>query len=200
MKSVALTVALFLSCAAPAAMSQAASGTNSSDHFEVGAFADYLRVTRPKPPVDMLGLGARAGIHLSRNILLEAEIGYDFKKNFSSPFTNGFSTQLVTTRLRTINALFGPKYNVKLPLVHGFLTVKGGFVNFSSSILNAPQGFTSSLGSVIAGDTRPAIYPGGGIEKFLGPIGLRLELGDDIYFDHGMRQNLRATFGPQFRF
>ena len=45
-----------------------------------------------------------------------------------------------------------------------------------------------------------AIYPGGGIEGSLGPLGLRLELGDEIYFNRGAHNNLRLTFGPILRF
>jgi hypothetical protein len=39
-----------------------------------------------------------------------------------------------------------------------------------------------------------------GIEAFAGPIGLRAEIGDDIFFNGGAHNNLRVTFGPQFRF
>jgi hypothetical protein len=44
------------------------------------------------------------------------------------------------------------------------------------------------------------LYPGGGVEFFLGPIGIRMEVGDEIYFNDGAHNNLRATFGPQIRF
>jgi hypothetical protein len=44
------------------------------------------------------------------------------------------------------------------------------------------------------------MYPGAGVEGFWGPIGLRLEAGDEIYFDNGTRNNLKVTFGPTFRF
>jgi len=45
-----------------------------------------------------------------------------------------------------------------------------------------------------------ALYPGGGAEATLGPLGLRLEFGDLIYFNHGSQNNLRITFGPTLRF
>jgi hypothetical protein len=44
------------------------------------------------------------------------------------------------------------------------------------------------------------MYPGAGVEASLGPVGLRLELGDDIYFNGGAHDNLRVTFGPILRF
>jgi hypothetical protein len=45
-----------------------------------------------------------------------------------------------------------------------------------------------------------AIYPAGGVEAILGPVGLRFELGDEIYFNNGGHNNLRITFGPTLRF
>ena len=45
-----------------------------------------------------------------------------------------------------------------------------------------------------------ALYPAGGAEATLGPLGLRLELGDLIYFNDGEHTNLRLTFGPILRF
>jgi hypothetical protein len=45
-----------------------------------------------------------------------------------------------------------------------------------------------------------ALYPAGGLEASLGPVGLRFELGDDIYFNNGAHNNLRITFGPILRF
>jgi hypothetical protein len=45
-----------------------------------------------------------------------------------------------------------------------------------------------------------ALYPAGGVEATLGPLGLRLESGDLIYFNEGGHNNLRITFGPILRF
>ena len=65
---------------------------------------------------------------------------------------------------------------------------------------NAPAGFTSALGSITNGNTQLAVYPGIGLESFWGPIGLRVDGGDGIYYDHGARHNIKASFGPVFRF
>jgi len=62
------------------------------------------------------------------------------------------------------------------------------------------SGFTNAFNSVDTGATRFAVYPGGGVEAFLGPIGLRLDVGDEIYFLNGAQNNLRVTFGPHFKF
>ncbi len=62
------------------------------------------------------------------------------------------------------------------------------------------RAFRAVLGAVGDGNARFASYPGIGLEGFFGPLGLRLEAGDDIYFDNGARNNMRVTFGPTLRF
>ena len=49
-------------------------------------------------------------------------------------------------------------------------------------------------------DLNGVFYPGGGIEFFLGPIGIRADAGDEIYFDRGAQNNLKITVGPTIRF
>jgi hypothetical protein len=61
-----------------------------------------------------------------------------------------------------------------------FFTGEIGFDNFSISNQNATAGFTNTVGPT-SGSTFFVVYPGGGIEAFAGPIGLRAEIGDDIY-------------------
>ena len=48
--------------------------------------------------------------------------------------------------------------------------------------------------------TDVAAYPGGGLEFFAGPLGIRLEAGDEIYVNNKAYNNLRVTFGPTLRF
>ncbi len=48
--------------------------------------------------------------------------------------------------------------------------------------------------------TNGLFYPAVGVEFFAGPIGLRGEIGDIMYFNNGANNNLRITFGPQLRF
>jgi hypothetical protein len=80
-----------------------------------------------------------------------------------------------------------------------FVSGKVGFENFSVTNNTATAGFTNSVG-LSNGSTQFAVYPGGGFEAFAGPIGVRAEVGDDIYFLNGAHNNLRASLGPQFRF
>jgi hypothetical protein len=62
------------------------------------------------------------------------------------------------------------------------------------------SGFKSAIEDVTTGNTAAAIYPGVGLEGFLGPIGLRADVGDEIYFKNGTHNNLRVTFDPTIRF
>ena len=60
--------------------------------------------------------------------------------------------------------------------------------------------FTSSVTDLRASDVDGALYPGAGVEGFIGPLGLRLDVGDEIYFNGGAHNDLRVTFGPSIRF
>jgi hypothetical protein len=171
------------------------------DHAEVGVFGQYLDFSPTTPHLNLVGLGGRAAFAVSPYVQLEGEMDYDFKRNFTSTFTNGLTTQLVNSRFRPLTGLFGPKFQAGTSgAVRLFVTGKVGFVNFSTSNQNAPAGFRSAVGAVTSGDTRVALYPGAGIESFWGPFGLRVDIGDEIYFDNGSHNNLRLTFGPHIRF
>jgi hypothetical protein len=95
--------------------------------------------------------------------------------------------------------LFGPKLQTGSGPFRFFVTGKVGFDNFTVDNRNAPTGFSSAVG-LDRGKTDFAVYPGAGIEGFVGPIGIRLEAGDEVYFDNGAHNNLKVTFGPQLRF
>ena len=171
------------------------------DHGEVGVFADYFRLDRTNPNINFVGVGGRASFNVHPNVALEAEMAYDFKRNFTSTFSDGVTTQFVNTRVRPLHALFGPRFQMgSSSPIRIFVTGKAGFINFSVSDQNAANGFQGALGGVTSGETKFALYPGAGLEGFLGPIGLRLDVGDEIYFDDGARNNIRVSFGPHFRF
>jgi len=192
MRSAILSVLLLCLCA-PALLAQ-------SDHVEVGAFVDYLNLSRTSPHINYVGLGGRVGFNVHRNVQIEAEMSYDFDRNFTSVFSDGVDTQFVRSRTRVLDGLFGPKFQTSSGPFRAFATFKAGFVNFSTSNENVPDGFVGGLGGVTDGDTRAAIYPGVGVEGFWGPFGLRADVGDQIYFDKGARNNLKVTFGPVLRF
>ena|SRR6266487_162413 len=169
------------------------------DHVEFGGFVNYYRLTDPAPNRDFLGLGGRVAFGVRPSVQLEAEMAYDFKRNYTTTFTDGISTTAVTSHLRTLHGFFGPKFQTGSGPFRVFVTGKVGFDNFSVTDQNAPSGFTNAVG-LGTGATYFALYPAGGIEAFAGPIGVRLEAGDDIFFNGGAHNNLRVSIGPQFRF
>jgi hypothetical protein len=177
------------------------------DHGEVGAFADYLRFNPSGAAINFVGAGGRVAFNVHPNIALEAEMNYDFAQNYTTTTTTGTSSTttstFTTTSLRPLTGLFGPKFQIGTSsAVRAFVTGKLGFINFSTSNPNNVSGssVSSSISSVGGAGTHLAFYPGGGLEAFLGPIGLRAEAGDEIYLDNGTYNNLRVTVGPTLRF
>lgn len=193
MRFAVFSLLVMLCAGTPALMAQ-------SDHVEVGVFADYFNLSRTSPNINYAGLGARVGFNVHSKVQIEAEMSYDFERNFTSVFSDGVDTQFVRSHVRPLTGLFGPKFQTGSGPFRAFATFKAGFINFSTSNQNVPDGFVGGLGSVTSGDTRAAIYPGIGLEGFWGPFGLRVDGGDEIYFDGGARHNLKVTFGPVLRF
>lgn len=185
--------------AVPMLVAQSSSSSNNHDRGEVGIFAEYFRFADPGPTSNYIGLGGRAAFNLSSSAQIEAEMGYDFERNYTSNFSNGVTTATVASRLRVLHGLFGPKFQTGSGPVRFFVTGKVGFENFTVTNAGAPTGFANAVG-LGSGATYFALYPGGGIEAFAGPIGIRAEVGDNIFINNGVHNNLRVSFGPQFRF
>ena len=197
MKRIAIIIGLGVCLALPSWM------VAQEDHGEVGVFADYLRFAPTDSVTNFVGVGGRLGINASPHVAIEGEMNYDFKRNFTSTSSNGISTNFVTTGVRPLTGLFGPKIQAGTTgPFRVFLTGKVGFINFSTSGTGAVTGgqFSNAVAGVGGAGTHVAFYPGGGIEGFIGPIGLRLEAGDEIYLNNGTYNNLRVTFGPHIRF
>ena len=150
-------------CLCPALMAQ-------GDHIEIGAFADYFNLNRTTPDINYVGLGARVGFNVHPQVQIEAEMSYDFERNFTSVFSDGITTEFVRSRVRPIHALFGPKFMTGGGPFRAFGTFKVGLVSFSTSNENVPAGFVGGLDSITEGKSRPAIYPGLGVEGFWGAI------------------------------
>lgn len=177
------------------------------NHGEVGVYGDMFRVSPSgASAVNFLGLGGRVGFNVHPNIALEAEMNYDFEKNYTTVSTSGTSaggtSTTSTSSLRPLTGLFGPKFQFGTSgPFRAFVTGKAGFIEFSSSNKAASgSSFSNGLDQFGGNSTHFAAYPGGGIEAYLGPIGLRVEAGDEIYVNNGTYNNLRVTFGPSIRF
>ena len=170
------------------------------DHGQVGIFADYFRFSPGASTTNFVGFGARAGFGVSHNVMLEGEMNYDFQRNFTSTFSNGVTTSFVTTRVRPLTGLFGPKFQTSGPFKF-FVTGKVGFINFTkTNAAVTPGTVNNAIAGVGGGGTHFALYPGAGFEGFWGPFGLRLEAGDEVFLNNGTFNNLKVTFGPQLRF
>jgi hypothetical protein len=187
MKRIAVVI-IFALIAAPVVFAQ---GNPDKDHGEVGVFFDLTRLHNLNN-TNFYGVGGRVGFNVHPNVQLEAEMAYDFARNFTIT-TSSFTTS--TFRLRVLNGLFGPKFQVGTRAIRGYVTAKGGFVNFSAS-----HNLISQFNGISTGDTNGVFYPAGGVELYTGWLGIRAEVGDEIYFDNGANNNLRFTIGPQIRF
>jgi hypothetical protein len=191
MKCIALLVAVAAINFAPVAHAQ--------NHGEVGAFVDYFRLQQTGS--NFAGVGARAAINAVPNVQIEAEMAYDFNRVFTERFTSGTGTVTVqNSNMKVLHGLFGPKIQTTGP-VRVFVTVKGGFTNFRFDPRPASfSTFTSSVDNLRTHNVSGTLYPGGGVEAFLGPIGMRIDVGDEIIFSNGEHHNWKVTFGPQIRF
>jgi hypothetical protein len=174
---------------------------SAQDHFQVGAYADYFHVSQTSS--NMVGLGGFAGFKLAPYVMLEAQMSYDFQQTFSEGFVNpsGGVVTFQNSNMKVLHGLVGPKVTAGHGSIRPFLTVKGGFVDFLLDPRPASfAGFTSSVENLRANNVSGAVYPAAGLEGHLGPVGLRFEAGDEIYFAGGAHHNLRLAFGPFIRF
>jgi hypothetical protein len=183
---------------------------DKENHVEIGIFGDYFRLGETRGPslsgtgaTSFGGVGARLSINASRRWQIEPEMNYDFAESFSERFTgpSGTVVGFSTSRLRILHGMIGPKFQTGGGAFRAFVTVKGGGDDFMFS--SAPvtfSTFASSVSGLRTSNVVGVVYPGGGIEAYLGPIGLRIDVGDEIYFQSGAHNNLRVTFGPSIRF
>jgi hypothetical protein len=168
----------------------------AQDHGEVAVFGEVFRASS----TNLFGVGGRLGLNVHPNVALEAEGAYDFSQSNTQSVTDiNNNTTLFRTDLRATHGLFGPKFQLGTNgPVRAFLFAKGGFVRFG--VTPGPVTFGAFPTRLQNTDLNGAFYPGGGIEFFLGPIGLRADAGDEMYFDRGAQHNLKVTFGPSIRF
>ena len=174
---------------------------SAQDHLQVGAYGDYFRISQTK--TNMAGLGGRVGLKVFSHVMLEGEMSYDFQQTFTEGFTNtsGGIIGFQNSNLKVLHGLIGPKIVAGHGAIRPFLMVKGGFINFQLNPRQATfAGFVSSVENLRSNNVSGTLYPGAGVEGHLGPIGLRLEAGDEMYFVGKAHHNARIAFGPFIRF
>jgi hypothetical protein len=189
------TMALCLLVLAPAARAQSEDDRN---HGEFGVYFDYTRLQAAK--LNMFGVGGRIGFNVSPAVAFEAEMAYDFERSQTATITSGGITSTSRSNLRLIHGLFGPKFQTTRGPVRLFVVAKGGLLNFGLGGAVTGGTFSNQIGGITGGDTNGVFYPGGGVEFNAGPFGLRLEAGDEIYWDNGPNHNFKFMGGPQIRF
>jgi hypothetical protein len=192
-KFVLLTCIIFALLCSPLAAQQ---------RFEVGVFLDYLGISQTN--TNNFGLGGRFGYRVHHDVMLEGELAYDYGVNFDEVYrdvTNGNLTAIENTSVGVTHGLFGPKLQPGGGGFRPFVTLKGGFVDFRLTPSLIPYSdVVSAVSGIRTSNLNFALYPAGGLEANIGPVGLRLEFGDEVYFNNGAHNNLRITFGPQIRF
>jgi len=174
----------------------------AEQRFEAGIFLDYLGISQTN--TNNFGLGARFGYRVHHDVTLEGELAYDYGVNFDEVYrdvTNGNLTAIEKTSIGVTHGLLGPKLQPGGGGFRPFVTLKGGFVDFRLTPSLIPYSdVVSAVSGIRTSNLNFALYPAGGVEANLGPVGLRLEFGDEVYFNNGAHNNLRITFGPQLRF
>lgn len=167
---------------------------------ELGGFGSYGHFDVPPFANDAVGLGARIDLGLSHHIALEAEGSYDLKHPTVQIVSNGAGFNVTQLRLGVIHANGGVKLQTKGGSY--FIFLKGGILNFlpdirTTTLIGTIQGSVPSSGTAF---NEAVFYPGGGIGFHAGILGIRIDAGDEIYWDAGTHHNLRITFGPTIRF
>ena len=173
---------------------------SAQDHIQVGAYGDYFRLSQTN--TNLAGLGGRVGYKVFSHVMLEGELNYDFDQGYTDHcLSTGCTVTVANSSLKVLHGLFGPKIVAGHGAIRPFVTLKGGFVNFRLDPRPATFGtFTDSVNNLRANNVSGAVYPGAGLEGHLGPVGLRLEAGDEIYFAGNAHHNVRVAFGPFLRF
>lgn len=196
MKRIALLSFLALLAGASSFVPQA----KAQDQFQVGAYGDYFRIEQTG--TNMAGLGGRVGYRAFSHVMFEGEINYDFEQGFLERCVSaGCTATVANSNLKVLHGLGGFKFIGTRYAIRPFLLLKGGFINFQLNPKPASFGqFTSSIQNLRSNNVSGVFYPGAGVEGHLGPIGLRLEAGDEIYWTGKPHHNVRIAFGPFLRF
>lgn len=194
MRKITFSLPVFLLLLTPSLFAQ--------KRIEAGVFLDYLDVSQTS--TNNFGLGARFGYRVHHDVMLEGELAYDYGINFGETYrniVNGNIAAIENTSVGVTHGLFGPKLQPAGGGFRPFVTLKGGFMDFrlSPGLLPLSNAVSTLLG-LRTSTLNAAIYPAAGVEAAIGPVGLRLEVGDEIYFNNGAHNNLRLSFGPIIRF
>ena len=173
-----------------------------AQHVEIGGFGAYETYDQSNFPDHGFGLGGRINFNIHRYLQFEFETGYDFKHP-SFRVTNTVTGALLTnTQLGVLHVNSGLK--LQSPGGSFFFFLKGGGNRFDTELTSITVNSVPTVSTLTQGAQnsywKGVLYPGVGIGFHAGPLGIRLDAGDEIYWASGARHNLRFTFGPTIRF
>jgi len=170
------------------------------EHVQVGIYGDYFHLSQTS--TNFAGVGARLGKGVFPHVKIEGEMAYDFNQVITQNITNGSGTiVLQESNMHLLHGEFGPKLELGHGRVRPFLVAKAGFDKFFLQACPATFNcFSSAIHNLHVNTVSPLFYPGGGLEGRIGPVGLRLDVGDEMYFNSGTHNNFRMAFGPFMKF
>src|SRR5260370_31839231 len=101
----------------------------AQDHFQVGAYGDYFRITQTN--TDLAGLGGRAAVKILPHVMLEGEMSYDFEQAFTERcLSSGCTVTVANSNLKVLHGLAGPKIIGGHGKSPPFLFRESGFLKF----------------------------------------------------------------------
>lgn len=198
MKHITLIVGALALCLAVLAPGASAQEGNDYNHGSFGVIFDYTRLAHTN--TNFFGIGGRVGMNLRPALALEADTQYDFEQSATATITSGGITNTSRANLRLLHFMFGPKFQTTRGPVRFFAVLKGGLLNFGVAGPATLGTFATQVGNIHDGDTNGVFYPGAGVEFNAHAFGLRIEAGDEMYFDRGANHNFKLMAGPQIRF
>ena len=183
---------------APAQSTSTQSTNEQNERVELGVFFDYYRLQFAK--LNMYGVGGRGGINLFHSIAIEGEVSYDFQRSLTQSVISFGTTTTVTSNVRLIHVLVGPKYQIGKGRIRLFVVAKAGLLDFGVGGPVTTGTAINRIANIRDGVKKPVYYPGGGVEFKFWKLGFRVEAGDEIFVDNGANHNLKAAAGPIIRF
>lgn len=204
MRNLTLPPLFLLVAFLPSAFAQSRSNEDNAapNRAEAGIFLDYLGISQTS--ANNFGLGARFGYRVYPGVMIEGEFAYDYGLNFDEAYRNVINANIAAiehTSIGVTQGLIGPKLQRSAGHLHPYATLKAGFADFRLSPSLLPySNIASSVFGLRTSNLNAALYPAAGVSATVGPLGLRFEAGDEIYFNRGPHHNLRISFGPILRF
>jgi hypothetical protein len=122
-----------------------------------------------------------------------------FWRSDTQTFSDGVSTEAVTSHLRTLHGFLGPKFRTGPGPFRVSLQGRLDSRISASPIRMLAQALRTPWALQLAARSSQSVRAGG-FEALAGPIGVRAEIGDDIYFVNRSHNNMRIGLGAQFRF